>query len=605
MFKQHSSSSATDWPLWFCFWLMAVAPFLSLYRVGPLSSFFLEAGALLAALVLVLLSAFYGRLNVRLPAAGLYFLLLASGLWLQARLMGLVYPGFSDLAVWTFVILALTAWACRGWVAALGQERVVAVLAWVLLLGALLQAVVALMQFTGLASWEPLRGVVAYRGLREVSGQLGQRNHLGHYLMWGVLAAAYLWSQRRLQGWLGCLAVLALTAVLALVNSRTIFTYVLAVALLLPLWRWRAGASARRMVWITAFALLMTVLMQFALNAALGWFTDVQYDTALDRVEASGFAMSARDIEWRKAWQIFLAAPLWGHGWGSYALQGFLTHPFPQQVYSNNQLNVLFTHSHNIVLQLLAETGIAGTALAGLGYLAAIGRLFRRPAGDASLVLLAMMTVSLCHSLLEYPLWYVYFLVPFALMMSLSPADVRDEAAAVDSRWQRLGGGVLALLLITGLLRLAWVYHDLTAFSVQGKNDSAATIVQKTEGLLKIAETEPLLRYYAQLSLTRRANPADPMVQPWAEEAALQALYFRPYANTYQVGLYQQRSGQAKEAAEWLQKTYEYYPYMLPLYSERIYASPYFHSLRAQVADNCRAFAQSRAETKPCTAVQP
>lgn len=69
MFKQHSSSSATDWPLWFCFWLMAVAPFLSLYRVGPLSSFFLEAGALLAALVLVLLSAFYGRLNVRLPAA--------------------------------------------------------------------------------------------------------------------------------------------------------------------------------------------------------------------------------------------------------------------------------------------------------------------------------------------------------------------------------------------------------------------------------------------------------------------------------------------------------------------------------------------------------
>ena len=80
MFKQHSSSSATDWPLWFCFWLMAVAPFLSLYRVGPLSSFFLEAGALLAALVLVLPSAFYGRLNVRLPAASLYFLLLAAGL---------------------------------------------------------------------------------------------------------------------------------------------------------------------------------------------------------------------------------------------------------------------------------------------------------------------------------------------------------------------------------------------------------------------------------------------------------------------------------------------------------------------------------------------
>ncbi len=66
---------------------------------------------------------------------------------------------------------------------------------------------------------------------------------------------------------------------------------------------------------------------------------------------------------------------------------------------------------------------------------------------------------------------FLLFLVPFALMISLSPADVRDEPPLSDSRWQRLGGGVLALLLITGLLRLAWVYHDLTAFSVQGKND--------------------------------------------------------------------------------------------------------------------------------------
>ncbi|HRL33909.1 MAG TPA: polymerase, partial [Neisseria sp.] len=93
-----------------------------------------------------------------------------------------------------------------------------------------------------------------------------------------------------------------------------------------------------------------------------------------------------------------------------------------------------------------------------------------------------------------------------------------------------------ALLLITGLLRLAWVYHDLTAFSVQGKNDSAATIVQKTEGLLKIAETEPLLRYYAQLSLTRRANPADPMVQP-GRRSGSSSLVFPPLCQHLPSGL--------------------------------------------------------------------
>ena len=593
------------WPLWFCFILIGVVPFVSLYRLGPLSSFYLEAGSLAGAVLLLLLSALEGRLNVKLPAASIYLLVLALFWWLQARVMGLTFPGMNDMAVWTFVILALAAWACRGWVAAFGQNRVVAVLAWALVLGALMQAVVSVMQFTGWAGLEMFRGIIAYRGLREVSGQLGQRNHLGHYLMWGALAASYLWAQRRMPAWLGVLLVCVLTVTLGLVNSRTIFTYVLGVGLLLPFWRLLAGREANRQIFIVLFVLLMTVVVQLGIGHVLNWFAEVKYDTALARVENSSFAMSARDIEWRKAWMAFQAAPWWGYGWGGYAAQGFSIN-LSAKGYSGNSLNVLFTHTHNIVLQFLVEIGVVGTILVLGGFLLAIRRMLVRPANAASLLLLAMMTVSLCHSMLEYPLWYIYFLTPFVLMMSLTPAREADVMRLRNHARRQNGGGILlALFLLVGITRLGWVYTELVKFDRQNKQDTSAQIGEKIAGLRKIAETEPMLRYYALLSLTRRADPAGPSVYPWAEAAAEQALTFRPYANAYQVGIYRYRRGDRAAAEAWMQKVYEYYPYMMSFYAGKIRGNSELQGLYPELQADCAAFRKIDATAKPCDAGAP
>ncbi|QEY25919.1 PglL family O-oligosaccharyltransferase [Neisseria zalophi] len=588
------------WPLWLCFLWIGAGPFLSLYRVGPLSSFYLEAASLSGAAVLLLLTALTGRLNVKLPAASVYFLVLAAFWWLQARVMNLVYPGMSDMAVSAFITLALTAWACRGWIADVGQERVVSVFAWALAIGALIQAAVALMQFTGWASDSMFRGIIAYRGLREVNGQLGQRNHLGHYLMWGVLAASYLWSQRRMPGWLGLIWVLALTFALGLVNSRTIFTYVVGVGLLLPLWRLYAGRAANRIVVIIAFALMCTVAVQFGMSYLLDWLSGVQYDTALARVEGGSFGGSARDIEWHKAWTIFLSAPVWGHGWGSYAQQGFLIDG-QADGFSNNLLNVLFTHSHNLILQLLSEMGLVGTLVVVLGFLAVIKRMFRRPANMASLLLLSLMAVSLCHSMLEYPLWYIYFLVPFAVMASLSPAQENDVADthAVARRYN-IGGSVLAVLILAAIVRLGFAYTDLTAFDRRLKNETAAQAADKINGLREIAANEPMLRYYAQLSLTRKVNPADSAIYSWAAEAAQQALMYRPYSSTYQVGLYRYRSGETQQAEQWLHHTYRYYPYMMPHYADKIRSNAVLKPLETQIAADCTTFRRQYPEAKTC-----
>ena len=209
MFMRFSDDLKSEWdrrllPLWCCFLWICAAPFLSFYRVGPLSSFYLEAASLLGALMLVLVTAYKGLLSVRLPKAAVGLLVLAAFWWLQARMMDLIYVGMNDMVMWTFIILALAVWACRGWVAAYGQERIVTVFAWSLLFGTLLQAAIAFIQFKGWYDLGFLRNMIVYSG-KEVSGQLGQRNHLGHYLMWGVLATANLSSTRKMPGWLGFL----------------------------------------------------------------------------------------------------------------------------------------------------------------------------------------------------------------------------------------------------------------------------------------------------------------------------------------------------------------------------------------------------------------
>ncbi|STZ75409.1 PglL family O-oligosaccharyltransferase [Bergeriella denitrificans] len=586
--------------LWIGFLWINVAPFLSLYRVGPLSSFYLESGSLLGALFLCAAAAYCGLLRVRLPAAAVGFLLLAAFWWLQARVLHLTYPGMSDMVVGTFAVLALTAWACQGWMTRYGQTRVVSVFAGALLIGALLQAVIAFMQFKGWAGAEWFKGILAAGGKDGINGQLGQRNHLGHYLMWGILAAGWLAGMRKIPAWAGVWLLVLLTAVLGLVNSRTIFTYLMAVGMLLPFWRWYGGRESARVVRFMLLALILAALFQFGMAPLLDWLGAGGYQTAAERVAGGGFQGSARDIEWSKAWQAFQSAPWLGHGWNGFARQSFLLHA-ETHTFSNNILSVLFTHSHNIVLQLLAETGLAGTLLAAACLAAALRPMLRRPATPASLLPLALLTVSLCHSMLEYPLWYIYFLTPFAVMLSLSPAA--DPAPAAAPRLRQLAGSVATVVLAAGIVHLGWQYTELTRYSRQAKNETAAQAAEQTAGLRRIAEQSPMLRYYAELNLTRRADPADADVQPWAEQAAIDALSYRPYANAHQAGLYLYRKGETERGAQWMQAMYYYYPYQMPFYARKVRANAAFAPLLPKLLADCRAFAETpgRSAAKPCS----
>lgn len=603
-------------PIWLGF-AFIMMPFLSIWRVGVLSSFYLEAGSLLMALLFVVMSACVFWANpvannawswrARLPSASVYFVVLALFWAIQARVMDLTYVGLSDMVAWTFVVYALLAWACRGWMLRYGQERVVSILASVLMVTACLQGVVAWLQYSDYASY--FSGYLMYRkGI--VEGQLGQYNHLGHFMMWGILATAYLWGVRRVATWIAIPILLYLTATTGIITSRALIAYVLAMMLLLPIWRILAGKSANRVVATLAVATLAVVVFQFALEPILQLFSNgTQLSSGLERLGSHSHEGSGRSFEWKKAWLVFQSSMLWGHGWGSYPIQSFLldssVYPSGFRLYD---ANVLFTHSHNSFLNLLAEMGLVGTVLV-LGGLAWVIRGCLKVRNAPSVLLLALMAVSLTHSFLEYPLWYIYFLTAFVLFPMLMPSA--DGATEIEQASQSsdapirsshpmvpMAVGIFAVMIMVGILRLAFVYVDL--LDATRKTSSSREKAKQVMALTYISRAEPMLAYYADLSLVNHIDTHAKEVPDWAIQSAKRSSLYRPYAHTHKWALLAHRTGETEHAKMLFQKIYHYYPTQLHVYGSAIMSSPYYEDLQADYTATCEAYLKIRPNAEPC-----
>lgn len=606
-------------PVWVGLGVMATVPFLSIFRVGPQAGFFLETISVLSALSLVLMTVMVARhlnpLNPSLnsavraqafPHASIYFLILAVFWAIQARVLDVVYIGLSDMMAWVWVVFALLAWACRRWVRAFGQESIVTILAWVILIGTLLQSVVAWLQYTDLASH--FSGYLMYRkGI--VEGQLGQRNHFGHYMMWGVLSVAFLWGTKRLNAWIALLILLSFSAVMGLTGSRTIFAYLLGLVVLLPAWWILAGRVFNRLACVSLVALALVAFGQFGIESILQLFSENNtVDSAVERLNNSSFSHSGRNYEWKKAWLIFLSAPFWGYGWGSYALQGFLETSVYGSGFRPYEGNVLFTHSHNSFLNLLAEMGLMGTALILGGLAFCVKTAFKKPRTNASFYLLAMMLVSLLHSFLEYPLWYIYFLTVFVVFVSLFPDE--NGFQVIQSKKScflgflnkpKIALGLILLLnlsLMIGVMRLAWVYQELRVASVSSK--MATEKANKLMKLLTISKTEPMLQYYADLSLLDYIEPKDASQPTWAYDVAKRSSLFRPYANAHKWGFVAYQAGEQETARTWLQHMYRYYPTKFGVYGAIVMNSEHYHGLRDDYTKLCQQYYQAIRKPSAC-----
>ena len=434
--------------LWISAVLACAAPSLLAFNVSPSPTFLNQALAfvLWAAFVLASANAWHHRSAPGQPAAMAVLLLLvgaAAWSWLARGL-----PASLALsAIFTLAAAALLLVAGQGAARQIDGERLFAAFAWGWLIAGLLNVVVALIQV--FAPSLPDGGWIAASTIvGRAVGNLRQPNHLSSLLLWSCISAVALLELRRLSLRAASLALVLIVFAVVLSASRTGLVSVL----LLALW----GLFDRRLS-RGARALLLAAPLLYALSwQAMAWWaqaTELSFGGAARVAEAD--LSGSRFGIWRDTWALVQAQPWAGVGFGEFNFAWTLS-VFPGRPVA------FFDHTHNLPLQLIVELGLPLAALVMGLLLWALTRASLaawRASGDAgtaqrSAVLMVLM-IGL-HSLLEYPLWYAYFLLPtaWALGFALRGLDHAETSPAPSARLQWA-----AMALIAGALFSVWDYQ--------------------------------------------------------------------------------------------------------------------------------------------------
>ena len=536
---------------------LLTVPFLMNVRVGPQGGFIIESTSAILALSMVLGVTLMGKFTQRPPLISVMFVGFVALIAIQARVMGISWVSQVDLTASVLLVVALATWALASW----QQHSTTSLMYWIavaLLIGVLLQTAVMWMQYFGLTSY--FKGLISYSSSKNIMGQLGQRNHLGHYLMWGMVSVLYLHHTKALSRWISIALVFWLGLSMGLIGSRTLIVYLMAISILAMVWRlWAGKAYQTTLYWVLA-TLLWVLLVQFGLEKVLSAFEQSHTTSGLERLVNSAHVVdTARSVEWQKAWLSFLSSPWTGHGWGSSSSQSVLMHGALPNLEGLRTVNVLFTHCHNSVLQLLSEVGLLGTLWLAGCFLALVFACFKYAKRPESFFILALASITVCHSLLEYPLWYVYFLLPFALFWALVPRREAQQEACGKLNWAAMFTTVVALAMC---VRLLFAYNDIMGVYGVAKNESVEMAASKKAKIHALIEREYLLDYYARMALIERSFDAyqGAELADEVENARLVAEY-RPY-NSYAIrwGMYQYRAGQEDAAKKWLDEVWLYYP---------------------------------------------
>ncbi len=393
----------------------ASLPSLLAYNASPSPTFLNQALAFALWAAFVVASARGASKGVAVLHAALG-VLGAAALW--AWLQGALPASLALSSVGTLAAAALLAAGGSSPHPGPGAESVFAAFCWGWLVAGALNVAVALLQV--FAPQLPDGNWVAISGIAgRAVGNLRQPNHLSSLLLWSCIAVIALLDLRRVSQRVAACAMAAFVFAVVLTASRTGLVSVL----LLVLW----GLLDRRLS-RTSRLLLMAAPVVYA----VGWWAMAQWAAA----SAHNFGGTARLAEsdisgsrfgiWKNTLALIQAHPWAGVGFGEFNIAWTLT-PFP------GRPTAFFDHTHNLPLQLAVELGLPLAALVmGLLLLALARAALQawRAAGDAGTArrcaVMMVLMIGL-HSLLEYPLWYAYFLLPTAWAFGFA---LRGPAAA-------------------------------------------------------------------------------------------------------------------------------------------------------------------------------
>jgi O-antigen ligase len=490
-----------------------------------------------------------------IPQVSLMFLGFALIVMVQSML-GLLHSIQYALLVLAYVMAAFLMAVLGGHLRReLGWEKLATTLAWSILVGGLLNAVYVFLQyFSSLVINLPFITSTSNLGL------IANINHLANYVALAIASLLYLYakSHLKLNVFLFCLVLLL--SVLSLTAVTSTWWYLagltlLAIVMQINAIRQRTGSTnIRSLVRVALLVLPMFVIVQWMLS----WLaSDSPVMAALNATPASDW--SVRLHIWHESLLLFLRSPWLGVGFGQTHWMSLMTLDAKWSV----NLPGAYQHTRNIVLQVLAEMGVAGFVVLLAGAFAWL-RVFQWKKMDLEAWwLLAVLSMVGINSLFEANLNDAYFLTLTAFL--LGAGDEKSKHIHLVPKGIVIGKtmliGVLGLMMFalvntlianTKLENAVLSHHPATASDYHQADIN--------QGLAWV-KAHSLLAPYADLAYAKslgfdQANIEDKLM---INGSALRLMPTQQAA--YRHVLFLEFNGQHEEAVAYMQRGVQAYPH--------------------------------------------
>ncbi|WP_189356892.1 PglL family O-oligosaccharyltransferase [Undibacterium squillarum] len=240
---------------------------------------------------------------------------------------------------------------------------------------------------------------------------LGQPNQLALWITFGLSAVWYLFRQGKFSGVLAYAISALLAFGLALTQSRIGWIILPAMFCLFIFY----PRERKRSLWGSGISIaLLYFFFVFGLPLLLAHFNQENSAGVVARIGGR----SERLGLYQHALHMLQAHPLLGVGWGQFGEhQVMIASEFSSTTYSE--------HAHNLVMQFAAEIGVIATSLilGILGYWSFRVYLQAKELDGLMFIFGCLVAIGV-HSMVEFPLWYAYVLIPAAVLMGAADGHV-------------------------------------------------------------------------------------------------------------------------------------------------------------------------------------
>lgn len=422
--------------------LLLASVFISLAWLLPIHyrPWVTYTGELFAFLSLFTLTAIYLKDKIKLPVISLPLLFLAAIPLVQygagelfffdkALICSLFVLGF-----WLSMVLGYNLSSEKA-----GQANIFTGLSYVFLMAGTATGVIAICQWLTLDAYIP--GMVNMQRAVRPYANFAQPNNMATFLLMSLLACLYLYETKKVQTkWLVPAAFIMLMSV-ALSQSRTSWVACVFILLYLAYQQFKGYIHIKwysLAAWLSVFIGFVLVLP--IIGSYLTQLLDIQIK-AVDVARRATGDMSRLAI-WQQMLHALVDRPWFGYGWNQTSVAYTL-------VSDHFQGPVWIRSAHNFILDFILWNGL----IIGLPFLAYFSywgyQLNKRVNSVESVIGILMVGAVLIHSMLEFPQYYAYFLLPVGFIIGLIQSQQADTKVLTFSpNYMRVTYGLFFLLLI-------------------------------------------------------------------------------------------------------------------------------------------------------------